>query len=166
MQINGSIPFHIAKAYGVPAKTPAARPDQPGAVKPGANAASTQSTSPAAGPRGVDAFRATAATRETMEIRGHEAVRAAEQAQAARGTERTDGLIAARVPGGVTFTSNAGLTGTGSDTSVARDAAAAAAEKAYAATRVAGNFQLYTRSADAMEAATGVMRGRAIDVSG
>ena len=164
MQINGSIPFHIAKAYGVPAKTPAARPDQPGA-----NVGPTESTNAAAAPRGVDAYRSATAVqpmRETTELRGNDAIRAAEQAQAARGTERTDGLIAARVPGGVTFTSNAGVTGAGSDTSVARDAAAAAAEKAYAATRVAGNFQLYTRSADAMEAATGVMRGRAIDVSG
>lgn len=187
MQINGSIPFHVAKAYGMPAKpagAAAARPNganpaggvQPGAATGVANgaqgvqgASSFQSLSATAGVRGADAYRPTSAARQAENLRSYEAVRTAEQIQSARGTERTDALVAARVPGEVTFSSNASALGAASmssATSTAPSANANAAQQAYGAQRVAGNFQLYTRAADAMEAATGVMRGRAIDVSG
>lgn len=107
MQINGSIPFHIARAYGV---------TKPQAARPSAPAMPVQPTS---APRAADSFQPTNAPAKSQAIQS---------------------LIAGQVNKPIDFTP--------------------------AAQSNTGALQLYTRSADRIEAATSLHVGRSCDVKG
>jgi hypothetical protein len=103
MRITGSIPNHIARAYGITPKPPATTI---GRTAPVTSPQPTSSIAPAPA------------------------------------TERIQNLIGARVSGGIDFAA------------------------ASTPTRPGGAYQLYTRAADKIEAATAIQIGRSLDVTG
>jgi hypothetical protein len=103
MHITGSIPNHIARAYG---------------ITPKPSAAPVSRTAPVTSPQ----------------LTGN--------VTPAPATERIQNLIGARVSGGIDFAA------------------------ASTPTRPGGAYQLYTRAADKIEAATAIQIGRSLDVTG